>query len=168
MRKTIVKKVVVASAICVSAVVFSTVAHSHCQIPCGIYGDQARFDAIAENITTIEKSMSQITELSTNPKPNMNQIVRWVNNKEQHADQIGEIVTHYFMAQRIKPVAKDDAKSYNSYAEKLILLHRMLVYSMKAKQTTDLAHIEKLRDLLAEFRLAYIGRSAHDDSRQKR
>jgi hypothetical protein len=30
---------------------------------------------------------------------------------------------------------------------------------MKAKQTTDLANVEKLRTLLAEFRIAYLGDS---------
>ena len=36
------------------------VAQSHCQIPCGIYGDDARFEELAEHIRTIEKSMAQI------------------------------------------------------------------------------------------------------------
>ncbi|MHC4645494.1 MAG: superoxide dismutase [Ni], partial [Planctomycetota bacterium] len=69
-----------------SALLLAPVVHSHCQIPCGIYGDPARFDTIAENITTIEKSMKQIVELSATKKPDMNQIVRWVQNKEKHAD----------------------------------------------------------------------------------
>jgi len=33
---------------------------AHCEIPCGIYGDEARFAAIAEDLTTIEKAMTQI------------------------------------------------------------------------------------------------------------
>ncbi len=46
------------------AVFFTSMVYSHCQIPCGIYGDPARFDMLAEHITTIEKSMKQITDLS--------------------------------------------------------------------------------------------------------
>ena len=38
--------------------------YSHCQIPCGIYDDPARLAMIAENITTIEKAMKSIEELS--------------------------------------------------------------------------------------------------------
>ena len=37
---------------------------AHCQIPCGIYGDIMRIDMLREHITTIEKSMTQINELS--------------------------------------------------------------------------------------------------------
>jgi nickel superoxide dismutase len=131
--------------------------HSHCQIPCGIYDDPARLAAVAENITTIEKAMKSIEELSAQQKPNMNQIVRWVNVKDEHAEDIAHIVSYYFMAQRIKPVEKSDAAGYEKYIKQLTLLHEMLVYSMKAKQTTDLANIEKLRSLLMDFHKAYLG-----------
>jgi len=136
-------------------IVLSSIVYSHCQIPCGIYDDPARFDMIAENITTIEKSMKQITELSKQDKPNMNQIIRWVHNKEKHADELSHIVTYYFMAQRIKPVYKTNGKAYRVYVKKLTLLHEVLVYSMKAKQTTDQSNIERLRTLSAEFRAVY-------------
>jgi nickel superoxide dismutase len=116
---------------------------------------------MAENITTVEKSMKQIIELSQESKPNMNQIVRWVQNKEEHADEIGHIVTFYFMSQRIKPASKSDGKAYADYVHKLTLLHEMLVYSMKAKQTTDLSNVEKLRALLKEFETAYFGEAGH-------
>jgi nickel superoxide dismutase len=112
---------------------------------------------IAENITTIEKSMKQIVELSKQDDQNLNQIVRWVQNKEKHADDISHIVTQYFMTQRLKPVDKKDSEAYKEYVSKLTLLHEMLIYAMKSKQTTDLANVEKLRSLLASFRTAYLG-----------
>jgi nickel superoxide dismutase len=105
--------------------------------------------------------MNQINELSQESKPNFNQIVRWVQNKDSHADELSEIVTYYFMAQRIKPADKADAEAYQQYVKQLTLLHQMLVYSMKAKQTTDLANVEKVRALLAEFRAAYLGEGEH-------
>ena len=142
-----------------SAAIFASLAYSHCQIPCGIYDDPARFDEIAEHITTIEKSMNQIVELSVEPSKNANQLIRWVMNKEEHADEISHVVTFYFMAQRIKLPAEGDTKAYNEYVKKLTLLHEMLVYSMKTKQTTDLAHVEKLRSLLEQFRVVYSGKS---------
>jgi nickel superoxide dismutase len=141
--------------------VFASMVYSHCQIPCGIYGDPARFDMIAEHTTTIEKSMKQITSLSKQDKPDMNQIVRWVQNKEEHADELSHIVTHYFMAQRIKPAGDIKSKAYQEYIRKLTLLHEMLVYSMKAKQTTDLSNVEKLKTLLAEFRSVYFQADTH-------
>ena len=143
--------------------VLVSMVYSHCQIPCGIYGDQSRFDMLVEHITTIEKSMKQITELSQVEKPNFNQVVRWVDNKEKHADELSHILTYYFMAQRIKPVDKAKGKAYAQYTKKLILLHQMLIYSMKAKQTTDLSNIDKLRALLAEFRTVYFDKHRHED-----
>jgi len=157
MKKTIIRRLALPAALVV-AVVFGSLAYSHCQVPCGIYGDDTRFDLIGEHITTIEKSMRQIEENMDQDPPNANQVVRWVNNKEKHADEISHIVTYYFMAQRrIKIPAVGDAKANASYVKKLTLLHQMLVYSMKAKQTTDLSNVDKLRHLLDDFRKAYAG-----------
>jgi len=157
--KTSVRKKIAAAGIMATVAILVSIAYSHCQIPCGIYDDDARFDEMAEHITTIEKSMKLITELSAQDKPNMNQIVRWVNNKELHADELSEIVTYYFMAQRVKLPADGDAKAQNDYVKKLTLLHRMLVYSMKAKQTTDLENVEQLKSTLNEFHKIYFGES---------
>ena len=62
---------------------------------------------------------------------------------------------------RIKPVSDTKSKAYQEYIRKLTLLHEMLIYSMKAKQTTDLSNVEKLKALLAEFRSAYFQQDAH-------
>lgn len=158
MTKTVGKKLVLYS-ILISALVFASMAYSHCQIPCGIYGDKMRFDMIAEHITTIEKSMKLVMELSSRDKPNMNQIVRWVGNKDKHADEISHIITYYFMAQRVKLPPEGDVEAYNEYVRKLVLLHEMLVYTMKTKQTTDLANVEKLRSSLGKFQDAYLGKT---------
>jgi nickel superoxide dismutase len=131
-----------------------TQVYSHCQIPCGIYDDPARLKEIAEHITTIEKSMNQINELSQAEPLNMNQVVRWINNKDLHADELSEIVTYYFMAQRIKS-AEPGSAEYEKYIRQITLLHDMLVTSMKCKQTTDLANVEKLKTLLEAFTQAY-------------
>lgn len=152
------KKIVVGGVLLLAAIMGS-LAYSHCQIPCGIYGDEGRFKEMAEHITTIEKSMKQIEALSAEQKPNMNQVVRWVNNKDQHADKLSEIVTYYFMAQRVKLPAEGDAKAQRDYVKKLTLLHRMLVYSMKAKQTTDLNNVEKLESSLKEFHDVYFAKT---------
>ena len=130
-------------------------AFAHCQIPCGIYGDTARFGMLREHIQTVEKSMNQINELSKEKKNNYNQLVRWVENKEKHADEIGEIVTYYFMAQRIKPAESGNKEQYDKYINKLTLLHQMLITSMKMKQTTDLQYVKKMTELTRDFDNAY-------------
>ena len=151
-------KIVVGGALLL-AVVLGSLAYSHCQIPCGIYDDEGRFKELAEHITTIDKSMKQIKLLSAERNPDMNQVVRWVNNKDHHADELSEIVTYYFMAQRVKLPPEGDAKAKKVYLKKLTLLHRMLVYSMKAKQTTDLDNVEKLTSSLKEFHDVYFTKS---------
>jgi nickel superoxide dismutase len=124
---------------------------AHCEIPCGIYDDQMRVTMIAEHISTIEKSMNQILEIQKEKNHNANQLVRWVMNKENHADELQEIVSQYFMTQRIK----FDAKEYD---KKVGLLHQMLVYAMKCKQTTDLENIKKLREALKGFEALYFAK----------
>ncbi|MCH9031279.1 MAG: superoxide dismutase [candidate division Zixibacteria bacterium] len=134
---------------------------AHCQVPCGIYGDQMRFEIMVEHIATIEKSMNQIIELSSKPGKNANQLVRWVNNKDEHADKISEIVSYYFLAQRIKEPGSDaDVSEIKNYQARLNFLHRLTVSAMKCKQTTDLGNVGKLRAALEEFADSYL--SAED------
>lgn len=130
---------------------------AHCQIPCGIYGDPARFDMMLEDVTTIEKSMKEIEAIGKAEAPDWNQLVRWVSNKEEHANKLMEIVTDYFMAQRIKPADPADEAATAKYVKELTLLHQILVQAMKAKQTTDLAHVETLRTLIHDFQHSYMG-----------
>ena len=130
--------------------------YSHCEIPCGIYGDETRITLIKEHITTVEKSMKKIVELSSEKDKNYNQIVRWVNNKEEHAKKIQHIVTQYFMTQRIKLVDGSDEAEKEKYQKELALLHEMLVYSMKTKQTTDLSYVEKMKSTIEEFEKSYL------------
>jgi nickel superoxide dismutase len=123
-------------------------AWSHCDIPCGIYDDRMRIQMIDEHIATIEKSMKEIVKLQEEKPISYNQLVRWVVNKEDHANQLQEIVSQYFMTQRIKTDAKD-------YEKKVAVLHQLLVYAMKCKQTTDLSNTQKLRELIEQFEALY-------------
>ena len=121
------------------------ISFGHCQIPCGIYDDLMRIQQMEEHVVTIEKSINKLAD-----NPNDNQKVRWVVNKEVHADELSDIVTYYFMAQRIKPGMPE-------YVNKLSLLHELLVTSMKVKQEADLAHVAKLNELIHAFKHAYLG-----------
>ncbi|HES59708.1 MAG: hypothetical protein JW956_07495 [Calditrichaceae bacterium] len=132
-----------------------TLTFAHCEIPCGIYGDKMRIDMLKEHVTTIEKSMNQIMELEKAEMINYNQLVRWINNKEDHANQFQHIVTQYFMTQRIKPVDGSDKAALEKYQKELSLLHEMLVYAMKAKQTTDVQNCTKLNELIDSFYNSY-------------
>ena len=139
---------------------------AHCQIPCGIYNDPVRITLMEEHVTTIEKSMTQIRELSQQADANVNQLARWVSNKEAHADELTQIVTFYFMAQRIKPADPADRAAQAKYLKELTTLHAIIVTAMKAKQTTDLENCQKLRALIAKFKASYLGPQARTASKQ--
>lgn len=127
--------------------------YAHCEIPCGIYADSLRITLIGEHIQTIEKSMKQIRLLSQKDDKNYNQIVRWVINKEEHAKMIQELATQYFMFQRIK--ISNGPKEKEKNQQLLSLLHQLSVYAMKAKQTIDLGHVDKMNDILKRFAHLY-------------
>jgi len=46
-------------------------------------------------------------------------------------------------------------ESPETYANKLTLIHQVIVYSMKCKQTTDLENVKLLSKALADFKTAY-------------
>jgi len=140
----------------VMILVIASQARAHCEIPCGIYDDKLRIVMLDEDITTIEKAMRQILSLSAESPVNHNQLVRWIANKDDHANRIQETVSQYFMTQRINPVADRNGNEGRKYLQELSLLHGLLVHAMKAKQTTDLDHVQTMRDLLREFADSYL------------
>ena len=140
------KRIIQHLTVLTTLLLFTSPSFSHCEIPCGIYDDKMRITLLMEHISTIEKSMGKILDLES--EKNKNQIVRWIINKEEHANQFQEIVSQYFLTQRIKADAKE-------YGKKLELLHQMLVYAMKCKQTTDLQNTAKLKELVGEFDKLY-------------
>jgi len=147
-----------------SLITSAHLASAHCQIPCGIYGDEQRVEMMSEHVATIEKSMNEIIALTESEDVNYNQLVRWIMNKETHAEYVQDIVFQYFMSQRVKPTDPNDEDAYNAYVTQLTTLHQIAVQAMKAKQTTDLQHVETLRELLASFKTAYFGEAvpAHE------
>ncbi len=128
-------------------------AQAHCEVPCGIYSDDTVFTDLYTHVATIEKAMSQITELSKDASANANQISRWVTNKESHATKIQEVVSQYFLTQRIKTTEMESNKE--AYVTKLTQLHQMTVLAMKCKQTTDSANAAALKKAIDAFKTSY-------------
>jgi len=127
-------------------------ASAHCEVPCGIYADQLRFEAMLEDHTTIAKAMAQIHALAGKADAQShNQLARWVATKEDHATKTQHTIAQYFMSQRIK--AKDP-----KYVAKLTTAHAVMVAAMKCKQTVDAAHADALHAAIGAFYEAYEGR----------
>jgi len=136
-------------------------ANAHCEIPCGIYDDSLRIALIYEHISTIEKSMIMISKLEAAEKVDYNQLVRWVTNKEEHAQKIQDIVSQYFLHQRVKPFDETEKEKYSIYIDQLTSLHELLVFAMKAKQSTDEVYIKKMRETVHAFEHAYFENHTH-------
>ena len=118
---------------------------AHCQIPCGIYSDSAKIMQIQEDLDTIEKAMKQIVKLSSKNDPqSINQIIRWTTAKETHAQNVQNIVTEYFMTQRLRENSID-------YLKKLRILHLLLVSSMKCKQSVEFENVKNSMASLESF-----------------
>ncbi len=104
---------------------------AHCQIPCGIYDDHARVQSMMEDAATVEKSIHLIAELAgKTDAQSVNQAVRWVMNKEKHAQNIIASISDYFLTQRVKPGQAD-------YSDRLARHHAVILAAMKAKQNAD-------------------------------
>tara|TARA_B100000609_G_C17217261_1_gene437461 strand:- start:2148 stop:2714 length:567 start_codon:yes stop_codon:yes gene_type:complete len=129
-------------------------ADAHCQVPCGIYDDHNRIHQINEDIMTIRKATRLIAKLHKKAKKtptDTNQLVRWINTKEAHAEKIIRVVSDYFLTQKIKaPKGKDKSKYY----AKLAAHHAVMKAAMKTKQTVSLANVNALQkavDAIAKY-----------------
>lgn len=139
-----------------SALVFAPLAtqqvSAHCQIPCGIYDDANVLGALHTDFVTIEKATKLINELSADPAANAHQLTRWINNKESHAQNIQDVVSAYFLAQRIKLPADDaDEATMKEYTAQVALSHKVIVLAMKCKQKADPEAVEALHNALHDF-----------------
>ena len=128
---------------------------AHCQIPCGIFSDELKFRELEEHVVTIEKSAGLIRNLSTKGDLTANdhqQMIRWTTNKETHAQKIIDEMANYFLAQRIKADA-------DHYAEKIKLLHHIIVDAMKTKQSVKKEATDMLSEKISAFKELYLGHS---------
>lgn len=121
---------------------------AHCQVPCGIYDDAARIARMHEDATTIAKAIKQISELAgKHDAQSLNQITRWITTKEDHASHVIEVVSQYFLTQKVKPVVLGGA-GYGEYLTKLADHHAVMVAAMKAKQKADPSAAEALHNAI--------------------
>ena len=122
---------------------------AHCQVPCGVYGDTARFTQMLEDQTTIAKAIAKINDLAGKKDgKSANQLARWVSTKEDHANKIQKIIAEYFLTQRIK-------SSSEKYEDLLKGAHLVMVSAMKCKQGTDPESADALKSSIEKFQTIY-------------
>lgn len=128
----------------------------HCEVPCGIYADQARFVQMLEDTATIAKAITSINEFADHLEgpptaKGINQTMRWVSTKESHATNIQHIASQYFLTQRIKP---DNER----YVDQLKAAHGVMVAAMKCKQDANAETAETLKNAIYDLYRAYEGK----------
>ena len=128
-------------------------AAAHCEVPCGIYADQMRFQMMLEDAETIAKAIKSVNDMVGGEVDanGVNQMVRWVTTKESHATNTQHIIAQYFMTQRIKP-------GTDGYEKKLTAAHAVMVAAMKCKQAADPATAETLKKAIYDLYRAYEGK----------
>lgn len=138
----------------------------HCQVPCGIYTDQLRFEQMLEDTKTIAKSITSVETLTQTIKDGelspttVNQMTRWINTKEDHASKIQKTIADYFLTQRIKESNKD-------YTSQLITAHKVMVAAMKCKQDAKPETAESLKKAIFDLYRAYEGKEPNFEHSEK-
>jgi nickel superoxide dismutase len=107
--------------------------HSHCQMPCGIYHDDMVFDQIDQYVETMFKA---------------NTFIRWVVKKEDASNEMADLITTYFLQQKIKPDEPDTPK-------RLAAAHKMLNLLMTIKQTAEVKYVKAFEEEWEKFKLFF-------------
>jgi nickel superoxide dismutase len=121
---------------------------AHCQMPCGIYHDDLVFDQIDQYVETIYKGISVLTQLKSDTIAEQNELVRWVMTKDRMSDETANILTEYFLQQKIKPDETDTVK-------RLVSAHRLLFLLVRIKQTVDIKMIQQFEKEWESFKLLF-------------
>jgi ubiquitin len=125
----------------------------HCQVPCGIFDDPAMVEELKEHAATIRKAMVSCKDLhSAGDLQSMNQVVRWINTKEDHCCKIIKTIGEYCLCQRVK---KDVFRNDGDYCDALKAHHAVMQAAMKAKQTMDTIGADNLDHALVDFGYMY-------------
>ena len=160
-RSTLLTAVAAGIAASVLLTVAQPAAWAHCEVPCGIYDDHARIDQMLEDTRTVQKAVAQILELTGKTDAlSLNQLTRWINNKEIHATRIQDTISQYFLNQRIKP-ARQGTQAWNDYVMRLVQHHAVMVAAMKTKQTVDPQKVAELRDTIQTIAVYYPSSHTH-------
>jgi len=129
----------------------------HCQVPCGIFDDPAIVQEINQAVTTIKKACVQANELQeqlsgASSAQIMNQMVRWINTKEEHASKIINLISDYCLCQRVK---KETFATDKDYCDALKAHHSVMVAAMKCKQSVDVTVVGSLEHAVVDFAKMY-------------
>lgn len=109
----------------------------HCQVPCGIFDDPKLVAEVKEAVATITKAINEVNKYfaGTQTAQTFNQMTRWVNTKEEHANKIIHLIGDYCLCQRVKTTGVFETEK--DYVDALKAHHQVMIWAMKSKQSTD-------------------------------
>lgn len=103
---------------------------SHCQMPCGIFYDGVVFDQVDQYIETMVKAINVLQNNEFKTIQDRNTFVRWVIQKENNTNEIANLITTYFLQQKIKP-------GQENTVDRLVSAHMLLSYLVQIKQSVN-------------------------------
>lgn len=118
---------------------------AHCQMPCGIYHDEMVFNQIDQYIETMYKGITELKNSQFSTPFERNNFIRWVVLKENASNEMANLITEYFLQQKIKPGEADTAK-------RLVSAHKMLFQLTAIKQNVNIKMIEDFADEWESFK----------------
>lgn len=121
---------------------------AHCQMPCGIYHDEMVYDEIDQYVETMYKAMGVLNDNHFETVREHNEFTRWVMQKEKESNDIADLITTFFLQQKIKPDEEDTSK-------RLATAHKMLFYLMQIKQNTDKKFVDSFSEEWDRFKLMF-------------
>lgn len=121
---------------------------AHCQMPCGIYHDEMVFDQVDQYVETMVKGISVLQDDKYQNVQDHNVSTRWIMLKEKASDEIADLITVYFLQQKIKPDEKDTTK-------RVLSAHKLLFYLVQIKQMVDLRVVNDFYEEWERFKLMF-------------
>jgi ubiquitin-small subunit ribosomal protein S27Ae len=129
----------------------------HCQVPCGIFDDPAIVNDLKQAAATIRKAILQMNELhstaTTTDLLAMNQMIRWITVKEEHASKIITTVSEYCLCQRVKKEIFSEPKDYS---DALMAHHSVMQAAMKCKQNVTVDICDALDHAIDDMSKMYL------------
>jgi len=117
--------------------------------------DPAMVAELKQAAATVRKAMVQSKDLHATLASDllaMNQMVRWINVKEEHCAKIITTVSEYALCQRVK---REAFSTQQDFVDAVLAHHKVLVAAMKAKQQMDTAACDALDHAIEDMAKMY-------------
>lgn len=121
---------------------------AHCQLPCGIYHDDMIYDLIDQYAETMYKGITVMNQSKLDSVHDFNELTRWVIEKEKESNETAQLITFYFLQQKIKPGEPETTK-------RLEAAHKLLFLLVAIKQNNEIRFVDQFAKQWEDFKLMF-------------